>query len=333
MSFSIKLNKSNNISFRVNPSSSSIAFTLTLPRITLSLRVKRKKKKSISKSHDMGTSYKPVTSVDISSLKTKEYKPYINKISRLIKLNTLSNFLIPCLLLSLLTSFISGLLEPKGIIYTILNKSLILIGFSISLKVIITFFFIFIGVIGIILKVYVHSIARFQYNLLSSHNNIPTTWSKLAGSDILWQVVGICELDDNASKKNAGISTIYERIEVELRYKTPYYIRTKSKVLQLKLDDYTLVVLPGHYIIVDKYKVAVIETGDLVISSEDIKYAETESLPGDAEVLSKTWKYVNKDGSKDKRYKDNEEIPVCNYKLVRIEGGSGFKLLFLSSAV
>lgn len=333
MSFSIKLNKSNNISFRVKPSSSSIAFTLTLPRITISLRVKRKKKKSISKSHDMGTSYKPVTSVDISSLNTKEYKPYINKISRLIKLNTLSNFLIPCLLLSLLTSFISGLPEPKGIIYTILNKSLILIGFSISLKIIITFFFILIGVIGIILKVYVHSIARLQYDLLSSHNNIPTTWTKLSGSDMLWQVLGVSELDENATKKNAGISTIYERIEVELRYKTPYYIRTKSKVLQLKLDDYTLVVLPDHYIIVDKYELAVIETGDLVVSSENIKYAETEGLPSDTSVLSRTWKYVNKDGSKDKRYKDNEEIPICNYKMLRVENGSGFKLLLLASAV
>ena len=150
---------------------------------------------------------------------------------------------------------------------------------------------------------------------------------------MLWQVLGICELDDNATKKNAGISTTYERIQVELRYKTPYYIHTKSKVLQLKLDDYTLVVLPSHYIIVDKYDVAVIETSDLIISSEDIKYAETEDLASDASVLDKTWKYVNKDGSKDKRYKDNEEIPICSYKVVRIEDGSGFKLLLLSSAV
>ena len=100
-----------------------------------------------------------------------------------------------------------------------------------------------------------------------------------------------------------------------------------------KLDDYTLVVLPGHYIIVDKYELAVIETGDLVVSSEDIKYAETEGLPSDTSVLSRTWKYVNKDGSKDKRYKDNEEIPICNYKMLRVENGSGFKLLLLASAV
>lgn len=313
MSFSIKLNKSNNISFRVNPSSSSIAFTLTLPRITLSLKIKRKKK-SISKSHDIGVSYKPVTSADISSLQRKEYKPYINKISRLIRLNRLSNLLIPSLLLSLL-------------------PNLIFIGLTSSLKKIVTFLLILIGVIGIFLKIYVHRIARLRYDLLNKHNKVPSIWSKLVSSDMLWQVVGIYELDDNSSKKNAGISNMFERIEVELKYKTPYYIHTKSKVLQLKLDDYTLVILPSHYIIVDKYEVAIIKTEELEISSKAVQYAETENLASDASVLSKTWQYANKDGSKDKRYKDNQKIPICNYKMISLETNSGFKLLLLSSII
>ena len=179
MSFSVKLNKSNNISFRVNPSSSSIAYTLTLPRIT--------------------------------------------------------------------------------------------------------FFFLLIGVIGIILKTYVHSLDRVQYDF--SNDKLPSIWTKLRGADMLWQVVGVCELDDNDSKKNAGISTIYDRVEVNLRYKTPYYIRTKSKVLELKLDAYTLLILSGHYIIVDKNELAIIETGELIISAKDILYAEIEELTADANVL------------------------------------------------
>ena len=195
-----------------------------------------------------------------------------------------------------------------------------------SLKKIITFLLILIGVIGIFLKIYVHRIARLRYDLLNKHNKVPSIWSKLVSSDMLWQVVGICELDDNSSKKNAGISNMFERIEVELKYKTPYYIHTKSKVLQLKLDDYTLVILPSHYIIVDKYEVA-------IISSKAVQYAETENLASDASVLSKTWQYANKDGSKDKRYKDNQKIPIYNYKMISLESNSGFKLLLLSSII
>lgn len=60
-------------------------------------------------------------------------------------------------------------------------------------------------------------------------------------------------------------------------------------MLQVKLDDYTLVVLPGHYIVASKYEVAVIETEVLVISPKDIKYADTENITSDASVLNKTW--------------------------------------------
>lgn len=246
MSFSVKLNKSNNISFRVNPSSSSVGFTLTLPRITLSLRVKRRKK-SISNSYGAGASYKPADSVDISSLQTEKYKTYISKILRLISLNHLSNFLIPSLLLSLLPKLIGELLGSKGRIHSVLNKSLICFGFSISLSVIITFFFLLIGVIGIILKIYVHSIGRVQYDF--SNDKLPSIWTK-----------------------------------------------------------------------------------ELIISSEDISYAETEELAADVSVLEQRWKYVNKDGSKDKRYKDNKKIYVCNYRLISVENELGFKLLLLSCA-
>ena len=304
MSFSIKLNKSNNFSFRVNPSSSSIAYTLTLPRITLSLRVKRRKKKPISKSDDLENYYKPVRSATIVSFQSEKYEAYNNKISKIIKLNRLSNFLI---------------------------ASLLALVLPINLKLV-TLTFALIGVIGIILKIYLHTGGRFKYDLLNVNNQLPSIWPKLAGSDGLWQVVGICELDDNGSKKNAGISTLYERKEAQLKYKTPYYIHTRSKVLQVKLDDYRLIILPGHYIAISKNEVAMIETGEVKVFSETVLYAETESLPKDANVVNRTWRYVNKDGSMDKRYRDNEKVSVCEYQLVRVESESGFRLVLLGSS-
>ena len=57
--------------------------------------------------------------------------------------------------------------------------------------------------------------------------------------------------------------------------------------IKLKLDAYTLVILPGHYIIAGKNELAIIETGDFIISSEDISYAETEELAADASVLER----------------------------------------------
>ena len=332
MSFSIKLNKSKNISFRITPNNTSITFTLTIPKITLSLRVKRLSKKYESKKYNSGTSYTPVNSGVISNLRTLEYSPYIRKISRLTRLNKFSNFLIPSIALSLLPNILIGLIDANHIISTTLNRNLFtLMSVSINLKILITLLLILIGSIGIILKTHIHTAARLEYEQLSDHEDIPSLWNRLANSDILWQVVGIYELDENASKENGGIGLIYERIPVKIRYKTPYYIRANSKVLQIKLDDYSLVILPEHYIIRKRSEVGIIEASTVIITMETSPYAELEYVPDDTEILYRTWKYVNKDGSKDKRYKDNKQIPICNYGLIHLEFDTGYKILLLSS--
>lgn len=314
MSFSIKLNKSKSISFRVSPTNSSITFALTIPRITFSLRVKRIKKKSINMKHSSGTSYKPVNTLAISSLQPIEYDPYIKKLSRLIRLNTLSNLLIPSLLLSLLVNIPTKSIDPNSIISSLITLLLILIGIT-----------------GLAIKIYLHTAARLKYDLLSNEKVLPSIWRCIASSDKVWQVAGIYELDENASKKNGGIGHIYERILVKIRYKAPYYIDTNSEVLQVKLDDYSLVVLPEHYIIRKRSMIGIIDTSNIMITRETSPYAEQEDLPKDAEVLYHTWRYVNKDGSKDKRYKDNKEIPICNYGLTHLELDTGYKILLLSS--
>lgn len=337
MSFSIKLNKSNNISFQTRPTKSSTIFILTLPRITLSLRVKRSKKKSITMTYNSGTSYKPVNNTAIISLQPKKHLTHINKISRLIKLNTLSNWLVPSFLLSLIPNILLLLLDSQGIIPNILNTTLITLRpgqVSINLNILITTLLILIGVIGIIIKIYIHTIGRLQYNHLSKHSNhneISSLWDKLASSDKLWQVIGIYELDENASKENGSIKVIYERIPVKIRYKTPFYIHANFKVLQVKLDDYTLVILPDHYIITNKSEVGIIETSNTMIRSENNPYAELDDVPEDTEVIYSTWQYVNKDSSKDKRYKDNKKVPICNYRLIQLNFNTEYKILLLSS--
>lgn len=332
MSFSIKLNKSNNISFRTRPTKSSTTFVLTLPRITLSLRVKRFKRKSIFKTYNSGTSYKPVNNVTISSLQPIKHITYITKISRLIKLNIFSNFLIPSLVLSLLPNILIRLLDTNNIISTALNRSLITFGsISINLNALITTLFILIGVIGIIIKIYVHTTGRLDYNQLTTNKELPSIWNRLITSDKLWQVIGIYELDENASKENGSIKVIYERIPVKIRYKTPFYIHANFKVLQVKLDDYTLVILPDHYIITNKSEVGIIETSNTMIRSENNPYAELDDVPEDTEVIYSTWQYVNKDSSKDKRYKDNKKVPICNYRLIQLNFNTEYKILLLSS--
>lgn len=50
---------------------------------------------------------------------------------------------------------------------------------------------------------------------------------------------------------------------------------------------------------------------------------EEGEIPTDAKITGKTWAKVNKNGTPDKRYKDNYQIPICTYGCIEIKSSTG----------
>lgn len=44
-------------------------------------------------------------------------------------------------------------------------------------------------------------------------------------------------------------------------------------------------------------------------------------------MVDRTWRYVNKKGGPDKRFKDNRELPVCLYDEVQLSSSTGLNAL------
>ena len=63
----------------------------------------------------------------------------------------------------------------------------------------------------------------------------------------------------------------------------------------------------------DKENFGLIELSELEINYADSKFLEEESIPSDATIIGKTWAKVNKNGTPDKRFKGNYEIPIAKY--------------------
>jgi hypothetical protein len=53
------------------------------------------------------------------------------------------------------------------------------------------------------------------------------------------------------------------------------------------------------------------------------RFFEEEAIPEDAEVVGRTWRYTRGDGSPDRRYTPNPQIPVILYGVLHITGPSG----------
>ena len=44
-------------------------------------------------------------------------------------------------------------------------------------------------------------------------------------------------------------------------------------------------------------------------------------------IVDKTWKYVNKSGGPDRRFKNNHELPICLYQEMTFTGSTGLNEL------
>ncbi|MBQ4824841.1 hypothetical protein J4729_09845 [Leisingera sp. HS039] len=68
---------------------------------------------------------------------------------------------------------------------------------------------------------------------------------------------------------------------------------------------------------------ALIDIRELKIDIEGVRFHETEGVPNDAEVVGHTWAKTNKDGSPDRRFKENYQIPICLYGQIAFRSHTG----------
>jgi hypothetical protein len=76
---------------------------------------------------------------------------------------------------------------------------------------------------------------------------------------------------------------------------------------------------------------SLIEYSDVTCKSPRISFIESGTLPPDAKVTGQTWQYANKDGSRDRRFASNREIPVVEYGGLNFTSAAGLREEFMLS--
>jgi hypothetical protein len=126
-------------------------------------------------------------------------------------------------------------------------------------------------------------------------------------------------------KRNAGAGTSLGRRRVGVGFGTPHFIETNAHVGFLKIDGTQLYFFPDRLLILGRGDARAIPYSELTIEPGTVRFVEQGSVPRDAQVLGRTWQYVNKDGGPDRRFKDNFEIPVVLYGTLEIAAPSGLR--------
>ena len=76
---------------------------------------------------------------------------------------------------------------------------------------------------------------------------------------------------------------------------------------------------------------ALVDIRDLRLDYNPVSFIEEEAVPADAELIGHTWKKANKDGSPDRRFANNYQIPILKYGDIRLTSKSGLNEAYMIS--
>ncbi len=154
---------------------------------------------------------------------------------------------------------------------------------------------------------------EFDSEISGMYERVVKAFKSLSYSQKIWDVTGAYANDRVATRSAA--STSIKTIPVRFGVRSLEEVTSKFEPLWMKnANGADFYFYPGFIVMFsDRKNFGLIGMNDLIFKHESVRYIETATVPSDAKVIDRTWARVNKNGSPDKRFKDNYQIPVVRY--------------------
>ena len=159
------------------------------------------------------------------------------------------------------------------------------------------------------------TVFRGLYDAITSLARCGATWHVNARGDVY------------DPKYHAGAGHLVRRNRIHVSEHDPPFVRTNLAICRLPLGNRSLYFFPDRILVYASNGVGALSYGDLCVDQDSTRFIEDGHVPRDAEVVDRTWQYVNKSGGPDRRFKGNRELPVCLYEDIRLHSPTGLKEL------
>ena len=189
--------------------------------------------------------------------------------------------------------------------------------------------FLFIVFICVLIRGKIRVDYDFDNHDLADYNKRVLFLLELFRSSSLWQIKKFEDIKE--SKKYGGALSLVTKFSTKVKLKAPSYLKSRHKIFQIPLKNETLIFLPDIILVKKGFHIGVISYTDFKANTEVVPYVMMGHIPKDALIQEYTYKYVNKNGSPDKRFKDNTEIAICNLMEIHLTSMNGFDVMLLSS--
>lgn len=153
----------------------------------------------------------------------------------------------------------------------------------------------------------------------------------LAKCDRIWDTVG--QRNTNRVAERTTATRVVERKPVGFKLGRCELIESEWKVPHLENanggDIYFYPAFALYFVSSDNF--ALLEYKDIELEFSFSRFIEEEALPGDTAIVGQTWAKANKDGSPDKRFKGNYQIPIAQYGKISITSATGMNEEYMVS--
>lgn len=153
----------------------------------------------------------------------------------------------------------------------------------------------------------------FDEDFLEKYNQVRNSFTNLCSSHKIWDVTSEHFQDRALTRSSAG--KLVKKKEVKFITANLPFIKCDFNALFLKNANGADFFIYPYFVMMfsSDQKFAIIGMDELNFHHSDVRFTETGPVPHDSKIIEYTWVKVNKNGSRDKRFKGNYQIPVVKY--------------------
>lgn len=181
-------------------------------------------------------------------------------------------------------------------------------------------------------------VARFSHE--QSSGETVQLWDQVVAAGLeamrsqsIWDITS--QSGVNQRRERTSATTSVTRTAVQAGEGKPAFIEVDRRVLRFgNANGQPMFLFPTFLMIGnDPASCVLLDLRELKVGYANTHFRETQRVPGDAKVISQAWQYSNKDGSRDKRFKDNRQIPIVHYAELSFQSASGLDECYMLSNV
>lgn len=157
-------------------------------------------------------------------------------------------------------------------------------------------------------------------------------FTTLSRSSAIWDVTAARE--KGAGAERTAATRVIDRKTTRLSIGSLPVIASAHPPLRWhNANGHDIFLYPGFLVVfLSPARFALLGLDEAQIAFRPIQFIEAERPPPDAERVGTTWQYANKDGSRDRRYVHNPEVPILRYAEIHWRSATGLSEAFQFSS-